>query len=497
MKRPTKRTDTQIDLFVALPGTIPTYDQQDTMELPFFSLAKPTPTSRRAAIDYRATDGNTEIHINVTAPESIGIATIWDADILIWAASQLRAALDRGEATSPTIRVSLYELLRGIGRPTGGDEYRRILKALERLNATFIRTNVRSGRRRDPKGFHWLESYSAPLDENGRSLGIEFTIADWLYKGIVTDRLVLTIDRSYFQLSGGIERWLYRLIRRYSASNTQGYALPLRFLHETSGSTQRYADFAKELRRSIARQRLPGYWLDLRSQNGVGEVLYFIAREHLDVTALPAPDSDTKPTGRRRKAEAASQPALIADPQSGADRPGAERAEAERETDGFNETGGAGPAPGSDTGNDDDAAAEAPPAQGSTGSASRTTRASARRRKAGSGSSAPAPRTAGHAGPAEDAAPHGSATAGPAPDAAVTASTSRPRKPRAPRRKAGTTADAPIAQPLTADLAEQSAAPKADTSGARRGATGAKTPTPRAKPQPAGRRTATKGAKPR
>ncbi|MFD0391450.1 replication initiator protein A [Tistrella bauzanensis] len=330
MKRPTKRTDTQIDLFVALPGTIPTYDQQDTMELPFFSLAKPTPTSRRAAIDYRATDGNTEIHINVTAPESIGIATIWDADILIWAASQLRAALDRGEATSPTIRVSLYELLRGIGRPTGGDEYRRILKALERLNATFIRTNVRSGRRRDPKGFHWLESYSAPLDENGRSLGIEFTIADWLYKGIVTDRLVLTIDRSYFQLSGGIERWLYRLIRRYSASNTQGYALPLRFLHETSGSTQRYADFAKELRRSIARQRLPGYWLDLRSQNGVGEVLYFIAREHLDVTALPAPDSDTKPTGRRRKAEAASQPALIADPQSGADRPGAERAEAER-----------------------------------------------------------------------------------------------------------------------------------------------------------------------
>ena len=45
MKRPTKRTDTQIDLFVALPGTIPTYDQQDTMELPFFSLAKPTPTS--------------------------------------------------------------------------------------------------------------------------------------------------------------------------------------------------------------------------------------------------------------------------------------------------------------------------------------------------------------------------------------------------------------------------------------------------------------------
>ena len=89
---------------------------------------------------------------------------------------------------------------------------------------------------------------------------------------------MLSIDRSYFQLSGGIERWLYRLIRRYSTANTQGYVLPLRFLHETSGTTQRYADFAKELRRTIARQRLPGYWLDLRTQEGVGEVLYFVLK---------------------------------------------------------------------------------------------------------------------------------------------------------------------------------------------------------------------------
>ena len=124
------------------------------------------------------------------------------------------------------------------------------------------------------------------------------TIADWLYKGIVTDRLVLSIDRSYFQLSGGIERWLYRLIRRYSTANTQGYVLPLRFLHETSGTTQRYADFAKELRRTIARQRLPGYWLDLRTQEGVGEVLYFVAREHL-APALPAPEVEAN--GRKRR----------------------------------------------------------------------------------------------------------------------------------------------------------------------------------------------------
>src|SRR5687768_6708909 len=98
--------DQQLDLLVALPGDIPTHDQQDMMERPFFSLSK---QRRTEPIEYRVQNGSTTISVNVTAPVEIGIATIWDADILIWAASQLREAKARGITTSPTFKVSIYE----------------------------------------------------------------------------------------------------------------------------------------------------------------------------------------------------------------------------------------------------------------------------------------------------------------------------------------------------------------------------------------------------
>ena len=52
------------------------------MAYPFFSLSK---THRVTPIDFAA--GN--VSIRVEAVPDHGMATIWDADILIWAASQI------------------------------------------------------------------------------------------------------------------------------------------------------------------------------------------------------------------------------------------------------------------------------------------------------------------------------------------------------------------------------------------------------------------------
>ncbi|MBB6290655.1 replication initiator protein A [Pseudomonas sp. SJZ103] len=61
----------QLNLFRALSG-----DSQDLIVFPFFSLA----TSRRTApINFRS--GNITIRVEGTAEQ--GIATIWDADVLI------------------------------------------------------------------------------------------------------------------------------------------------------------------------------------------------------------------------------------------------------------------------------------------------------------------------------------------------------------------------------------------------------------------------------
>jgi plasmid replication initiation protein len=40
-------------------------------------------------------------------------------------------------------------------------------------------------------------------------------VPDCFYAGVLQEVLVLTIDRAYFDLTGGLERWLYRLARKH------------------------------------------------------------------------------------------------------------------------------------------------------------------------------------------------------------------------------------------------------------------------------------------
>jgi len=48
-----------------------------------------------------------------------------DADILIWASTQITEAQDRGLASSRTIHFHPHRMLKAIRRPTGGEHYLR------------------------------------------------------------------------------------------------------------------------------------------------------------------------------------------------------------------------------------------------------------------------------------------------------------------------------------------------------------------------------------
>ena len=112
------------------------------MERPFFSLAK---RKRLKPIEYISPDGT--IFVNVFATPEFGMATIWDADVLIWAASALNNMRKSGCNDLPrTLHFQPYDLLKTIGRDTGGREYQLLREALGRLQATTIMTNIR------PKG---------------------------------------------------------------------------------------------------------------------------------------------------------------------------------------------------------------------------------------------------------------------------------------------------------------------------------------------------------
>jgi plasmid replication initiation protein len=80
----------QLEVFRALPGNRAPRDTQDhLMAYPFFSLSK---SHRVTPIDFRMGD----VAIRVEATAEHGMATIWDADVLIWAASQVVEARDKG-----------------------------------------------------------------------------------------------------------------------------------------------------------------------------------------------------------------------------------------------------------------------------------------------------------------------------------------------------------------------------------------------------------------
>ncbi|SEL95129.1 Plasmid replication initiator protein [Pseudoxanthomonas sp. GM95] len=244
----------QLQPFQALPGNMAPRDSQDLMAFPFFSLAK---SRRTLPIDFRTAS----VTIRVEGTREHGMATIWDADVLIWAASQIVQARDEGLHPSRLMHATPYEILRFIGRGVSLRDYQRLKAALDRLQSTTVATSIRETTGRRLHRFSWINEWKELADARGTPLGIELILPDWFFAGVLDAALVLTIDPAYFRLSGGIERWLYRLVRKHGGRQRGGWQFDFRHLHRKSGSTARFSDFAFDLRGLVARQSLPGYRL--------------------------------------------------------------------------------------------------------------------------------------------------------------------------------------------------------------------------------------------
>lgn len=254
------------------------------MAYPFFSLAK---SRRIAPIDFRAGD----VVICVEAMPDHGMATIWDADILIWAASQIVSARDAGLRTSRLMAATPYEILTFIGRGVSKRDYLRLKAALDRLQSTSVVTSIRQPAEGRRHRFSWINEWQELSGRNGRPLGVELVLPDWFYRAVMDDALILTIDRAYFGLTGGLERWLYRLVRKHGGRQRAGWRFDISHLHRKSGSLSPLKRFAFELRDIVRRQPLPGYLL-FTEVEASGRVL-------LAFEPAPAPVDRIVPSGTR------------------------------------------------------------------------------------------------------------------------------------------------------------------------------------------------------
>ena len=209
-----------LDPFIVTGEDIRLRDQRDLMERPFFSLSK---SRRTTPILYKARD----VEVQVFGMPEHGMATIWDADVLIWAASQIVEAEDNGLRTSRFLRFTPYQLLAAIGRARGATEYRLLKSALARLQSTVIATTIRHGEHWRRQQFSWINEWEEMVTRSGRVEGMEFVLPEWFYRGVLDRSLVLTIDPAYFRLTGGIERWLYRIARKHAGRQPRGWAFEI------------------------------------------------------------------------------------------------------------------------------------------------------------------------------------------------------------------------------------------------------------------------------
>ena len=278
MRRPSAfaGSEGQLDLFVGAGSNIAARDAQDLMAWPFFSLAK---TKRVRPIDFRMG----EVSILVEATAEHGMATIWDADVLIWVASQIVEARDCGRSTSRLIAATPHEILSFTRRGTGKASYERLKAGLDRLQSTTVATSIRQPHQRRRHRFSWINEWRECLDSSGRALGIEMIVPDWFYEGVLDAALVLTIDRAYFGLTGGLERWLYRIVRKHGGKQKGGWSFDVAHLHLKSGALSPLKRFAFELRDIVRRQPLPGYRLELE---------HALGRERLSFVCIPEDSFD-------------------------------------------------------------------------------------------------------------------------------------------------------------------------------------------------------------
>ena len=295
----------QFDLFLPYLADLPLRDQREMMERPFFSLAK---TKRVKAIDYTSPDG--KLWVNVSSNPQFGMATIWDADILIYCASMLADMQRRGVNDIPrTLHIMPYDLLRAIGRPTTGRAYELLGQALDRLVSTTVKTNIRAENRREAT-FSWLDGWTQLVDERTeRSRGMTLELSNWFWEGVLMKGGVLSIDRAYFDITGGRERWLYRVARKHAGGAGEGgFAISMPTLFEKSGAEGPYRRFKFEIIKIAAKNALPGYQLSIEDAEGRKEPMLRMRRD--DGAAEPRVANGTTPQERSGSVNPSATPTV-------------------------------------------------------------------------------------------------------------------------------------------------------------------------------------------
>ena len=233
-----------------------------SMEHPLFTLStKPDMAPRR----YEMNDSWLELK-----PSSIGLATVFDRDILIYCISQCMAALNEGRQIHRTMRLSAHDVLKATNRDTSDKGYAGFKAALTRLRSTEIQTNITTGGLEQWEVFGFIDAAKTiRKSREGRMLAVEITLSDWLFNAIDAKRgEILTISPQYFQLRKPLERRLYEIARKSCGTKNRMLRYRMEKLRMKTGSQSTPKEFRRMVKAIVdtnnEKNHIPDYTFELQ-----------------------------------------------------------------------------------------------------------------------------------------------------------------------------------------------------------------------------------------
>lgn len=254
----------------------PLRDVVDLMEFPFLALSK----NRKTPLIYESTDGTQKIRI--TRHTGHFLASIYDWDIILVVAGKIQEILNSGSDIPPhTITIPRHELLKALHKQEGKKQQKDLEKSLSRLQLTGIHTTINNKDYRHVEGFGFIDRWGYLERKNNREAKhIRITLSPWLYELCCAKGNLLKSSLSYFDMTSGLKKFLYRTARKHAGNNRDGWEFTIEKLYEKSGSERELKKFKSDLKSAILDNDIPDYSMEWRDKNRKSFVIFKRSKIH-------------------------------------------------------------------------------------------------------------------------------------------------------------------------------------------------------------------------
>lgn len=239
-------------------------DVIDLMEFPFVALSK----DRINPLVYESEDKTQKVVIS--GHRGHFIASIYDWDIILIVAGKIQEILNNGsDIPSRKITIPRHELLKALHREGGRKQQKDLEKSLARLQLTGINTTINNKDGRYVEGFGFIESWRYAERKSDRETKIiQITLSEWLYELCCAQGSLLKSNSLYFDITSGLQKFLYRTARKHAGKNRDGWEFSLEKLYEKSGSEGNIRKFKSKLKAAVIENGLPDYFMKWIDRNG-------------------------------------------------------------------------------------------------------------------------------------------------------------------------------------------------------------------------------------